>query len=400
MAYDVWGVRGLYTSLSDGWTYLNAHDRPQIPEKVASAVARSFRTSALVAPPEPAGSHYRQEPGEAEAVNYIKAAKIAVADLAGATPERVILGPSLPVLYRALNQAMAPLYRRESTTVLCPLDRPELTRQLTNGSVRLSQVDLATGDVPAWQYGELADGSTRLVAVPAAHGELGNVLNVGGISEAVRERSRAWLLIDASGYTPYRPISMESWGADIVALDVAELGGPEVSALVFRDAAMFKRLDMDAFDFSISPGLAGGVPAAVDHYASFVEWAGGRASKSKKLRASMGELERYLNGLRDDLHTFLGTLPSVHIVGLSGEAAADAKVDRLPRLAFGVVGVPAEVVQRRLFANGIVAKQTVLTPVLEEMGVAEMGGAVTVALAPFNTEGDVEQLVRAVASLA
>ena len=27
MAYDVWGVRGLYTSLSDGWTYLNAHDR-------------------------------------------------------------------------------------------------------------------------------------------------------------------------------------------------------------------------------------------------------------------------------------------------------------------------------------------------------------------------------------
>ena len=57
-------------------------------------------------------------------------------------------------------------------------------------------------------------------------------------------------------------------------------------------------------------------------------------------------------------------------------------------------------VQRRLFANGIVAKQTVLTPVLEEMGVAEMGGAVTVALAPFNTEGDVEQLVRTVASLA
>ena len=34
------------------------------------------------------------------------------------------------------------------------------------------------------------------------------------------------------------------------------------------------------------------------------------------------------------------------------------------------------------------------------MGVAEMGGAVTVGLAPFNTETDIEQLIRTVASLA
>ena len=37
MAFDVASVRGLYTSLGDGWTYLNAHDAPQIPERVSAA---------------------------------------------------------------------------------------------------------------------------------------------------------------------------------------------------------------------------------------------------------------------------------------------------------------------------------------------------------------------------
>ena len=36
---------------------------------------------------------------------------------------------------------------------------------------------------------------------------------------------------------------------------------------------------------------------------------------------------------------------------------------------------------------------------LEAMGVMEAGGAVTVGLQPFNTPHDVDQLVRAVASL-
>ena len=50
--YDVFSVRGLYTGLSDGWTYLNAHAVPQISERVASGVARSFRMSTAVATQE------------------------------------------------------------------------------------------------------------------------------------------------------------------------------------------------------------------------------------------------------------------------------------------------------------------------------------------------------------
>lgn len=404
-SYDVASVRGLYTSLSDGWTYMNAHDCPQIPERVSAAVARSFRMSTAVARPEPrVGSHARPTVGVPEGQSFLFDARSAIADLCNVSPERVVLGPSLPVLYSALVLAMRPLFRHRSSVVVCNADRPVLTDALArcaeDAQLRWAQTDLATGDVPAWQFGELVDGSTRLVAVPAAHEVLGSVVRVADIADTVRDRSRAWVLADVSAYAPYYLMDFDSFGADILGIDVAELGGPQVAALVFRDEAMFGRLDLSALQLDVSTGLAGGVSAIVDHYARLVEEPGRRKTRRNRLEFSMGLTQRYMRGLRDDLHTFLGTLPSVHIVGVSGEAAEGSHMEHTPRLVFGVHGVPAETVHQRLFANGIVSTPAPTTPLLQDMGVAEMGGAVAVGLGPFNTEVDIEQLIRTVASLA
>ncbi|WP_342318835.1 aminotransferase class V-fold PLP-dependent enzyme [Corynebacterium mayonis] len=412
MAYDVYGVRGLYTSLSDGWTYLNAHDCPQVPERVASAVARSFRVASAVVQPEPgAGSHARGGVGAPEAHALLSDAKAAVADLVGASQDRVVLGPSLQSLYAALRAAMRPMFRHGSTMVLNNVDRPELTAALgrAEADVRWAQADLGTGELPAWQFKELIGGTVRLVSIPAAHPLLGNVVPVAEIVDYVRELSRAWVVVDASVYAAYRPVTFDEWGADVVAVDVKELGGPEIAALVFRDEAMFGRMEALGLDVAgggklaqrVSPGLAGGVSAAVEHYASLADVTPkGRSTRRSRLLASMAETRSYLNGLRDDLHTFLSTLPAVHIVGLSGEAADGALADRVPRLTFGVMGVPSSTVYQRLFANGIIATETPMSPLLVDMGAPELGGAVTVSLGPFNTAADVDQLIRTVASLA
>ena len=100
------------------------------------------------------------------------------------------------------------------------------------------------------------------------------------------------------------------------------------------------------------------------------------------------------------MYTYLETLPAVHILGVTGEAAAGASKDRLPRLTFAVQNVPAETVHRRLIDNGLVTTLALRTPLLTEMGADEIGGAVTVALGPFNTRHDIEHLTRVVASLA
>ena len=416
MAYDVASVRGLYTSLSDGWTYLNAHDCPQVPERVSAAVARSFRLATAVAAPEVnAGSHSRKAMGRPEGEAFVASARHAVADLVGASAERVVLGPSLPVLYASLVTAMAPLFRHDSSVVLSPLDAPALTAALRRApaKARTAQADLGTGEVPAWQYEQLIDGTTRLVSLPAAHPQLGTVSSVAQIVDRVRGRSRAWVVVDASSYAPYHAIDFDEWGADVVGLDLGALGGPHMAALVVRDTAMFKRLEALTGDerlsgaaklqLDVSPGLAGGAAALVDHLADLVPHDGGRSTRRARLVKAMGETSLYLDGLRDDLYTFLGTLPAVHILGVTGEAASEASEDRLPRLTFGVQGVPSKTVYERLFDNGIVTTFTApeqATQLLTEMGIEEMGGAVTVGLGLFNTEADVEQLIRVVASLA
>lgn len=405
MGFDVASVRGLYTGLSDGWTYLNAHDTPQVAERVSAGVARSFRTAAAVAARDMAGGHHAQRlaPGTLEGTAFTEGARMAIADLLSVTTDRVVLGPNLPALYQALVRAMKPLLKH-SSAVLSRVDDPELAQALAFccADVRWAQPDLGTGELPAFQYGELVDGSTRLVAFSAAHELLGTVAPVADIVEAVRDKSRAWTLVDATALAAHRPVSFDDLGAHIVGVDLGSMGGPQMAALVFRDTTMFNRLESGHLsERHLSAGLAGGVGPLVDHMATLGLDANARGSRRNRLATSMANLAGYMDALRDELYLLMGTLPAVHIVGVSGEAAAGAAMaDRLPRLSFMVSGVPAETVHERLFDNGLVTTLTPMTPLLEEMGVAEAGGAVTVSLSPFNTAQDIENLVRVVASLA
>ncbi|APT91685.1 cysteine desulfurase [Corynebacterium phocae] len=411
-SYDAASVRGLYAGLSDGWTYLNAHAAPQVAEKVASGVARSFRMSNLVAQPDaPTGSHSaRAVPGQLEGDGFVASARMAVADLVGARPDVVVLGPSLPVLYQSLARALKPLLRRNSSAVLSRLDPPELYSAFSGlcGDVRWAQPDLGTGELPAFQYDDLVDGSTRLVVASAAHESLGTIAPVAEILEKVRARSRAWTVLDVTALAPYRPVDIHELGVDIVGVDLGQLGGPQIAALVFRDTSMFKRLDTlnpvkheptaAKLETPVSAGMAGGVGPLVDHLAGLA--AAGRGSRRNRLHKSMGSFSEYIDDLRADLYIYLSALPQVHIMGYSGEAAAGASNNRLPRLTFAVQGVPAETVHQRLFDNQLVTTVAPSTPLLDEMGLHEIGGGVTIGLGPFNTHADIEHLTRVVASLA
>ena len=311
----------------------------------------------------------------------------------------MILGPDLPVLYSRLARALRPLLRRNSSVVLSGLTDAQVHEPFTElaGEVRTAQPDLGTGALPASQYRHLVDGSTRLVALSAAHPHLGTVAPVAEIIDHTRSRSRAWVLVDAAAYLPYRPLDVAEWDADIVAVDVAQLGGPQVAALVFRDTAMFRRID-PLPETSVAPGLAGGVPALVDHLADLGGEGGG--TRRTRLHRSMEELAEYLDGLTRDLVQLLGPLSSAHILGVSGEAGDGGRGERIPRLSFAVRGVPAATVHQRLLDNGLVTTILPDSPLATDMGVEEVGGAVTVSLSPFTTRHDLEHLTRVVASLA
>jgi selenocysteine lyase/cysteine desulfurase len=105
----------------------------------------------------------------------------------------------------------------------------------------------------------------------------------------------------------------------------------------------------------------------------------------------MASVTAHLDDLIDHLMTSLRSLPLVSVLG---EPAA-----RIPVASFVVAGVPAERVVQRLADNGVLATTDASSRVLDLIGVNEIGGAVTVGLAPYTTIGEVDQMVRALASL-
>ena len=85
------------------------------------------------------------------------------------------------------------------------------------------------------------------------------------------------------------------------------------------------------------------------------------------------------------------SLPLVMVIGQPEE--------RIPLLSFALDGVPAERVVQRLADNGVLAALNTTSRVLDVIGVNDIGGAVTVGLAHYTTMFEVDQLVRALASL-
>jgi selenocysteine lyase/cysteine desulfurase len=99
----------------------------------------------------------------------------------------------------------------------------------------------------------------------------------------------------------------------------------------------------------------------------------------------------YLDRIFDYLMTSLRSLPLVMVI-----ARPEARVHVV---SFAVREVPAERVVQRLADNGILAISNANSRVLDVIGVNDVGGAVTVGLAHYSTMAEVDQLVRALASL-
>ncbi|MBV7294421.1 aminotransferase class V-fold PLP-dependent enzyme [Corynebacterium sp. TAE3-ERU12] len=436
MAFDVPTTRGYYTSLSDGWTYLNGLENAQIPERVSAAVASSFRNAPKKLKAEASsGVHARsQEAGVSASGQMAMTARRAFADMVGARSENVVLGPSRHALVEQLMTGMSRRLTLGSEVVLSRTGRPAVrvpvqrAADMFGATERMAEADLSTGELPSWQYTELVNSRTRLVVVPAADPHVGTVAPVRDIATTVhRAAPDAWVLVDATDYAPYRLVDMAQWDADIVLIDAAVWGGPDVAALVFRDNRMLDRLMSLALSrgakgahrlevAGVAPGLLGGVAASVQCLAELDP--SSRGTRRRRLEVAMPQISDYLTSLTAHLMDSLEYLPRVHIVGGGSEDSGyDSPlgpaifsavpralgVDRVPRVSFivGEGAIPAADVVRRLMNNGVVTSsvQHGDSALLEAMGVFEANGAVAVGLQPFNTSSDIDQLVRGVASL-
>lgn len=397
MAYDVARVRGLHPSLGDGWVHFDAPAGMLIPDSVATTVSTAFRRSGA----STVGAH----PSARRSAAVLDAAREAVADLVNADPGGVVLGADRAVLLSLLAEASSSRAGLGYEVIVSRLDdeaniAPWLRAAHRYGAkVKWAEVDIETGELPTWQWESLISKSTRLVAVNSASGTLGGVTDLRAMTKLVHDVG-ALVVVDHSAAAPYRLLDIRETDADVVTVNAHAWGGPPIGAMVFRDPSVMTsfgsvstnpyatgpaRLEIGVHQF----GLLAGVVASIEYLAALDESA--RGSRRERLAVSMQSADAYLNRVFDYLMVSLRSLPLVMLIGRP-EA-------QIPVVSFAVHKVPADRVVQRLADNGILAIANTGSRVLDVLGVNDVGGAVTVGLAHYSTMAEVDQLVRALASL-
>lgn len=397
MAYDVARVRGLHPSLGDGWVHFDAPAGMLIPDSVATTVSTAFRRSGA----STVGAH----PSARRSAAVLDAAREAVADLVNADPGGVVLGADRAVLLSLLAEASSSRAGLGYEVIVSRLDdeaniAPWLRAAHRYGAkVKWAEVDIETGELPTWQWASLISKSTRLVAVNSASGTLGGVTDLRAMTKLVHDVG-ALVVVDHSAAAPYRLLDIRETDADVVTVNAHAWGGPPIGAMVFRDPSVMNsfgsvstnpyatgpaRLEIGVHQF----GLLAGVVASIEYLAALDESA--RGSRRERLAVSMQSADAYLNRVFDYLMVSLRSLPLVMLIGRP-EA-------QIPLVSFAVHKVPADRVVQRLADNGILAIANTGSRVLDVLGVNDVGGAVTVGLAHYSTMAEVDQLVRALASL-
>ncbi|CAN3131401.1 cysteine desulfurase-like protein [Mycobacterium sp. smrl_JER01] len=397
MAYDVARVRGLHPSLGDGWVHMDAQNGMLLPDSVGRAVSTAFRGSM----PTTSSPH----PAARRSAAVLAAARQAVADLVNGHPAGVVFGADRAVLLTSLADAASGRVGLGYELVVSRLDdeaniAPWLRAANRFGAkVKWAEVDIETGELPTWQWEGLVTRPTRLVAITSASSTLGTVTELREVTKLVHEVG-GLVVVDHSAAAPYRLFDFDETEADVVAVNALAWGGPPIGALVFRDPTIIDafgsvslnpaatgaaRLELGSHQF----GMLAGVVASVEYLASLDDSAQG--TRRERLAVSMRSASAHMNALFEYLVASLRSLPTVTVIG-SPEV-------RIPVLSFVIHNVPAERVVQRLADNGILAIANASSRVLDLIGVDDIGGAVTVGLAHYSTSAEVDQLVRALASL-
>ena len=387
-AFDVAAVRKHFPALDQPQVFMDNAGGSQVLSSVIDSISSYLSTTNVQL-----GASY---PVAQKSTNaYDHGVKVA-SEYINASPSEVVLGPSTTQLFRNLSIALN--FSPDSEIILSNLDHeanlaPWVQLAQWKGLKVIWWIPSASKTNPVLEPADLKKlltPKTRLVACTHTSNILGGITNIAAIAETVHTIPGAMLCVDAVAYAPHRAIDVRAWGVDFYSFSWYKVYGPHCAMLYASSKAQAEMVSLghyfkkgDVLEEKL--GLAGAnyevvqcIPQVVDYLTS-QPWDGVKAHE----QAIQEILLKWLRS-RDDVQIY-------------GEPSSDPDL-RVPVISFAVKGWKSEdvvyAVEKKSnygIRSGHFYSKRLCNDVL---GLPGDDGVVRVSLLHYNTEAEVEGLVK------
>jgi len=382
---DVAAVRARFSSLRQGFAFLDAPGGSQVPDEVGNAIAAALReASANLGAVYATSLRVKEifERAEANAARFL-----------GCQPDEVIFGANMTSLDFTLSRTAGRGFAPGDEILVSSADHDggvapwlELAR---DKDLVVRHVEL--NDDTTLDFGDLErklGSRTRVVAFAWASNAVGTVVDARRACKLAHEAGAlAW--VDAVHYAAHEPIDVREIGADVLICSPYKFCGPHLG-LAYGRAEVIERWRPykarpapgrplgRSFETGTQPyELLAGFNATMDYLDSI----GGFAAIVPYER-SLGQ--RFMDGAGD----------AVTVYGLPGMAG------RVPTFLVNVEGVPADDVVRRLADAqiGVWAHDSWYSlDLYQRLGYQDK--SVRIGFIHYNTEEEVDRLLEALAGM-
>ncbi len=378
-ALDVAAVRGRFASLGSGLAFFDGPGGTQVPESVIEAIGGYLRTANANL-----GGEFETS-RESDAL--VEGAHSVAAGFLGCTADETVFGANMTTLNFALSRAAARDFGAGDEIVVTRLDHdanvsPWLELAKDKGlQVRFAEVTTPDCRLDLEHLESLVSERTRVVAFPVASNAVGTLADVPRIVE-IAHAAGALAWADAVHYAPHGPIDVGAWDVDVLICSPYKFFGPHLGLAYGRGDVLERWRPYKARPAAETPlghrfetgtlahELLAGFVACVD-YLGDVGW-----DQAQAHERSLGE-------------RFLAGLPAR--CTLYGPPTMEGRV---PTFAFEVAGRRPVEVARALGDRGYAVwhGNYYALEIMNRLGLAE--GAVRVGIVHYNTEAEVDGLLR------
>ena len=379
VALDVDTVRSRFSALRTPTAFFDGSGGTQVPDSVIDAIAGYLRESNA----NLGGAFHTSRRSDA----LVEHAHVTAAAFLGCDPAETIFGANMTTLNFALTRTFGRTLHEGDEILVTKLDHDgnvapwlELAHDL---GLRVGFVEVA--DDTSLDYDDLErklTDRTRVVAFTLASNAVGTLVDARRIAE-LAHGAGALTWIDAVHYAPHGPIDVRDLHADVLLCSPYKFFGPHMGLAYVRGdlAESWRTYKVRPAHHRFETGtlaheLLAGFVAAVD-YVDSIGW--------NPIHAHERALGQRFLALLPDNCTLYG-LPTMD--------------GRVPTFAFNVDALPPRTVAERLGQLDIAVwdGNYYAVEVMSRLGLGE-DGAVRVGFVHYNTEAEVDRLIRALEAM-